>query len=52
MQLSPNQKTFSQFFSAFAASTSNLQYFEEEGQPQRFFGCEIIDWKKRGYLNA
>ena len=52
MQLSPNQKTFYQFFSAFPESTSNLEYLEEEDERQRFCVSEIIDCKKRGYLNA
>ena len=35
MQLPQNQKIFSQFLSAFQRSTSNLDYFEPEDEPQR-----------------
>ena len=52
MQLSENQKIFSELFSAFLKSGSNLQCFEKEDDPQRLFASEIIDCKNRGYLNA
>ena len=52
MQLFQNQKTFSEFLSAFPASTWNLEYFEKENEPQRLFFSEIIDCKKSGHLNA
>ena len=52
MPLSLNQKIFSDFFSAFTESTSNLKYFEEKDEPQRLFVSEIIDCKMRGYFNA
>ena len=52
IQLSQNQKIFSRFFSAFPKSTSNFEYFEEEDEPQRLLISEIIDFKKRAYLNA
>ena len=45
MQLSQNQKLFSEVFSAFPESTQNLEYLEKEDEPQRPFLCEIIDTK-------
>ena len=52
MKLSRNQKVFSEFFSAFAKYTENLQYFVKQDESQRLFLSEIIDCKNRGYLNA
>ena len=52
MELYPNQTIFSQFFFAFWESTSKLQYFEIKYESSRLFVSEIIDWEKRGYLNA
>ena len=52
MQLSENQKKFSELFSAFPVSTQNFIYFEKKFEPQRWFLTEIIDWKKRISLNA
>ena len=52
MQLSENEKKFSEFFSAFPVSTQNFIYFEKKFEPQRWFLTEIIDWKKRISLNA
>ena len=52
MQVSQNQKIFSEFFSAFPKSPYNLEYFEKKDEPQRLFVSEIIDSKERGYLNA
>ena len=52
MQLYPNQKIFSQFFSPFPEFTSNFEYFEKKDEPGRLFVSEIIDYKKRCYLNA
>ena len=46
MQLSQNQKIFSECLSAFPAATSNLEYFETEDEPQRLFVSEIIESKK------
>ena len=50
-QLSQNQNKFSEFFSAFPDSTSNLEYFEKKDEPQRLFVSDIIDCKKQGYIN-
>ena len=52
MQLSQNQKIFSEVFSAFPETRQNLEYFEKEDEPQRAFLSEIIDCKKWGSLNA
>ena len=52
MQLSQNQKIFSLFFAAFTESTKNFQYFERKDEPQRRFLSEVLDYKKRGYLNS
>ena len=52
MHLSPNQKMFSEFFAAFPESIWNLEYFWEKDELGRLFVSEIIDYKKRGYLNA
>ena len=52
MQLLKNRKIFSEFFSAFLKSTQKLEYFEKEDDPPRFFVSEIIDCKKRSFLNA
>ena len=52
MQLSPNQKTFSEVFSAFPQSKYNLKYFEKKDEPQRLSLSEIIHCKKQCYLNA
>ena len=47
MQLSLNQKMFSEFFSSFPQSTYNLKYFEKKDDPQRLFLFQIIDSKMR-----
>ena len=52
MLLFSNEKIFSEFFSAFPESTSNLKFFEKNDESQRIFFSEIKDCKKRGYLNA
>ena len=52
MQLSQNQKIFLEFFPALLKSAKNLEYFENEDDPQRLFVFEILDCKKLGYLNA
>ena len=52
MQLSRFEKIFSDFLSEFPKSPQNLVYFEKNDEPQRLFVSEIIDCKKRGYLNA
>ena len=52
MQLSPKPKLFSQFFSAFPKSFSNLKYLEKNDDPQNCSILEIIDYKKHAYLNG
>ena len=52
MILSQNKKRFSEFSSTFPESTKNLEYFQTKVEPQRWFLSEIIDCKKRSYLNA
>ena len=52
MQLSQNQKNFSEFFFAFPESTYNLEYFYKTVQPQRGFPSQIIDWKKWSFLTT
>ena len=47
MQLSQNQKNFSQFFSVFPESTYNFEYFQKKVDTQKRFLTEIIDWKER-----
>ena len=47
MQIYPNQKIFSEGFSAFPESANNLEYFEQKDQRQRCFLSEFIDYKKR-----
>ena len=50
MQLSPNQKRFSRFFSGFLESTRNLEYFEKKTELRKLFVSEIIDCKKAELL--
>ena len=52
MLLSQNQKISAELFSGFPKSTSNLEYFQKEVSLGSHFFTEIIDCKKRGYLNA
>ena len=52
MQLSQNQKKFSDFISAFPESTQNFEYFQKKFEPQRLFLTESIDWKMRSYLSV
>ena len=52
MLLFQNQKIFCQFFSPFPESTSYFEYFEKKDEPGRLFIPEIIDYKRRCYLNA
>ena len=52
MQLSPNQKTFWDFFFAFPESTKNLEYFQTKDERRKLFISKIIHCKTRDYLNA
>ena len=50
--LSQNQKTFSWFFIAFLKYAWNLEHFEEKYKYPSFIISELIDAKRRGYLNV
>ena len=39
-------------FLCISRSTSSFEYFEKNNEPGRLFVSEIIDYKKRCYLNA
>ena len=50
--LSQKQKTFSQFFVAFLKYAWNLEHFEEKYKYPSLIISELIDAKRRGYLNV
>ena len=50
--LSQKQKTFSGFFIAFLKCTWNLENFQKKNEYSSLIISEIIDPKKRGYLNV
>ena len=50
--LSQKQKTFSGFFIAFLKCTWNLENFQKKDEYPSLIISEIIDPKKRGYLNV
>ena len=50
--LSLKQKTFSGFFIGFLKSTWNGEHFQKKGESSSLSISEIIDSKRRGYLNA
>ena len=50
--LSLKQKTFSRFFIGFLKSTWNGEHFQKKGESSSLSISEIIDSKRRGYLNA
>ena len=50
--LSQNQKTFPWFFIAFLKCAWNLEHFEEKYKDPSFIISELIDAKRRGYLNV
>ena len=50
--LSQKQRTFSQFFVAFLKCAWNLEHFEEKYKYPRLIISELIDAKRRGYLNV
>ena len=52
MQLSPNRKLFYQFFLNFQYLHKIGNTLEKKDERQRLFVSEIIDCKKRVYLNA
>ena len=50
--LSQKQKTFSRFFIAFLKCAWNLEHFLKKDEYPSLIISEIIDAKKRGYLNV
>ena len=52
MQLYQKIKISYQFLAKFLKATSNFEHFEKKGEPHRWFISEVIDCKKRGYINA
>ena len=52
MQLSEKLKTCCCYFIAFLESTLNLQHFQKKIELHRVNISEIIDSKRRGYLDA
>ena len=52
MQLSQNQKIFSETFAGFPEFKWKLEYVEKEDEPQRSFLSKIIDRKEWVYLNT
>ena len=50
--LSHKQKTFSAFFIAFLICAWNLEHFQKEEEYPSLIISEIIDAKRRGYLNV
>ena len=50
--LSHKQKTFSGFFIAFLKCAWNLEHFQEKDEYPSLIISEIIDAKRRGYLNV
>ena len=50
--LSQNQKTFSWFFIAFLKCAWNLEHFPKKDKYPSLIISELIDAKRRGYLNV
>ena len=50
--LSRKQKTFSRFFIAFLKYAQNLEHFQKKDVYSSLMISEIIDAKRRGYLNV
>ena len=50
--LSHKQKTFSGFFMAFLKCARNLEHFRKKDEYPSLIISEIIDAKRRGYLNG
>ena len=50
--LSQKQKTFSIFFIAFQKCALNLEHFQKKDEYPSLIISEIIDAKRRGYLNV
>ena len=50
--LSHKEKTFSGFFIAFLKCASNFEHFQKKDEYPSLIISEIIDSKRRGYLNV
>ena len=50
--LSKKQKVFSKFFIAFLKCAWNLEHFQKKNEYPNLIISEIIDAKRRGYLNV
>ena len=50
MQLSKEQKTSSQFFSAFLKSRLSFEHFQKNDDPYRWCISGIIDSERPGYI--
>ena len=50
--LSQNQKTFSGFFIAFLKCAWNFEHFQKKDEYPSLINSELIDAKRRGYLNV
>ena len=50
--LSQKQKNFAGFFIAFLICAGNLEHFQKEDEYPSLIISEIIDAKRRGYLNV
>ena len=51
MQLYWKLKIFPELFSKFLKFTWNFKHFEEKDEPHSWFISEVVDCKKRLYLN-
>ena len=49
--ISQKQKMFSGFFIAYLECASNLEHFEKKDEHPSLVICEIIGFKRVGYLN-
>ena len=52
MEVSPKQKTFSQFFSAFLKSSLHFEHFLQKDDPHCWCISDIMDPEKPCYINA
>ena len=52
MQVSKKPKIFWNNFVMLLESTLNFEHFEKKNDPQSLSIFEILDCKRRGYLNA
>ena len=52
MQLYQKLEIFPEVFSKFLKFSWIFEHFEEKDEPHSSFISEVVDCKKRGYLNA